>query len=59
MMYKLQSVTNSKCAVSPLERSVSLPCLGKESRLLLSAYYVVGMLDFSAKTNSDHCALNG
>jgi hypothetical protein len=54
-----KSVTHSKCAVSPLERSVRLPCLGKESGLLLSVPYAVGVLGFNAKCNSDHCAVNG
>jgi len=59
MMYKLKSVALSEGAVSPLERSVHLACLGKDSRLLLSVYYVVGVLGFSAKSSSHHCALDG
>jgi len=59
MTYELKSVVHSKSAVSPLEISVRLPRLVKESRLWLSVHYAVGLLGFNAKSNSDHCDLNG
>ena len=42
-------MAHNKGAVSPLERSVRLPCLGKESRLWLSVHCAVGLQGFNAK----------
>lgn len=57
-MYKLKSLTHSKGAVSQLQSSVRLPYLGKEWRLWLSVYCVVGLLGSNAESDSDRCALN-